>query len=77
MCVAKIQVGDTLHRAVDTAIQLLGARGYSKDTPLEWMYRYAPQNKPGCVDGASELHRCWWRAVCSSTRRASSRGPEP
>ena len=35
--------------------QLLGARGYSKDTPLEWMYRYARQAR--LVDGASEVHR--------------------
>ncbi len=52
---AKIQVADTLHQAVDTAIQLCGARGYSKDTPLEWMYRYARQAR--LVDGASEVHR--------------------
>lgn len=52
---AKIQVADTLHTAVDTAIQLCGARGYSKDTPLEWMYRYARQAR--LVDGASEVHR--------------------
>ena len=31
---AKNHVADTLHRAVDTALQLNGARGYSKDTPL-------------------------------------------
>jgi acyl-CoA dehydrogenase len=52
---AKIQVADALHRAVDTAIQLFGAHGYSKDTPLEWMYRYARQAR--LVDGASEVHR--------------------
>jgi acyl-CoA dehydrogenase len=52
---AKIQVADALHRAVDTGIQLLGAKGYSKDTPLEWMYRYARQAR--LVDGASEVHR--------------------
>jgi acyl-CoA dehydrogenase len=52
---AKIQVADTLHKAIDTAIQLCGARGYSKDTPLEWMYRYARQAR--LVDGASEVHR--------------------
>jgi len=27
----------------------------SKDTPLEWMYRYARQAR--LVDGASEVHR--------------------
>lgn len=52
---AKIQVADTLHRAVDTAIQLNGARGYSKDTVLEWIYRYARQAR--LVDGASEVHK--------------------
>jgi acyl-CoA dehydrogenase len=52
---AKIQVADALHKAVDTAIQLLGAKGYSKDTPLEWMYRYARQAR--LVDGASEVHK--------------------
>ena len=52
---AKIHVSETLHRVVDTAIQLCGARGYSKDTPLEWMYRYARQAR--IVDGASEVHK--------------------
>jgi len=51
---AKVVVADVLHKAVDTAIQLLGARGYSKDTRLEWMYRYARQAR--LVDGASEVH---------------------
>jgi len=52
---AKVQVADALHKAVDTAIQLCGARGYSRDTPLEWMYRYARQAR--LVDGASEVHK--------------------
>ena len=52
---AKIQVADALHKAIDTAIQLNGARGYSADTPLEWMYRYARQAR--LVDGASEVHK--------------------
>lgn len=52
---AKIQVADTLHAAADTAIQLNGARGYSKDTVLEWIYRYARQAR--LVDGASEVHK--------------------
>lgn len=52
---AKVAVSEALHKAIDTAIQLLGARGYSKDTPLEWMYRYARQAR--LVDGASEVHR--------------------
>ena len=52
---AKIAVADVLQKAVDTAIQLCGARGYSKDTPLEWIYRYARQAR--LVDGASEVHK--------------------
>ncbi|MBM3566235.1 MAG: acyl-CoA dehydrogenase [Alphaproteobacteria bacterium] len=52
---AKIAVADVLHKAVDTAIQLCGAKGYSKDTLLEWMYRYARQAR--LVDGASEVHK--------------------
>ena len=52
---AKIVVADALQRAADTAIQLNGARGYSQDTPLEWIYRYARQAR--LVDGASEVHR--------------------
>jgi acyl-CoA dehydrogenase len=52
---AKIAVADLLHKAIDTAIQLCGARGYSKDTVLQWMYRYARQAR--LVDGASEVHK--------------------
>lgn len=51
---AKVHVADTLQLAADTAIQLNGARGYSKDTVLEWIYRYARQAR--LVDGASEVH---------------------
>ncbi|WP_426756185.1 acyl-CoA dehydrogenase family protein [Myxococcus sp. Y35] len=53
--IAKIHVADTLHKAADTAIQLLGARGYSRDTIVEWIYRYARQAR--LVDGASEVHK--------------------
>lgn len=53
--IAKVKVADTLHHVVDTAIQLLGAKGYSKDTILEWMYRYQRQSR--LVDGASEVHK--------------------
>ncbi|MGH6675196.1 MAG: acyl-CoA dehydrogenase family protein [Xanthobacteraceae bacterium] len=51
---AKVHVADTLHNAADTAIQLNGARGYSKDTILEWIYRSARAAR--LVDGASEVH---------------------
>ena len=52
---AKIHVANCLHRAADTAIQLNGARGYSKDTILEWVYRYARAAR--LVDGADEVHK--------------------
>jgi acyl-CoA dehydrogenase len=52
---AKVAVADTLDKSVDIAIQLCGARGYSKDTILEWLYRYARSAR--LVDGASEVHR--------------------
>ncbi len=52
---AKIHVADTLHLAADTAIQLNGARGYSRDTVLQWIYRWARAAK--IVDGASEVHK--------------------
>ena len=51
---AKVVVADALHQAADTALQLCGARGYSKDTVIEWIYRYARQAR--LVDGASEVH---------------------
>jgi acyl-CoA dehydrogenase len=52
---AKVQVADALHQAADVAIQLNGARGYSKDTILEWIYRYGRSAR--LVDGASEVHK--------------------
>ncbi|WP_172293885.1 acyl-CoA dehydrogenase family protein [Pseudoruegeria sp. HB172150] len=52
---AKIHVANLLHAAADTAIQINGARGYSQDTPLEWIYRYARQAR--LVDGADEVHK--------------------
>ena len=52
---AKIEVADILNRAADMGVQLTGAKGYSKDTVLEWIYRYARCAK--LVDGASEVHQ--------------------
>ena len=55
VAMAKVAVADILHKAIDTAIQLCGAKGYSKDTLLEWMYRY--QRQARILDGASEVHK--------------------
>lgn len=52
---AKVHVANLLHDAADVAIQINGARGYSKDTVLEWIYRYARQAR--LVDGADEVHK--------------------
>jgi acyl-CoA dehydrogenase len=52
---AKVHVAEVLHRAADVAIQINGARGYSTDTVLEWVYRYARQAR--LVDGADAVHR--------------------
>ncbi|MEM7637035.1 MAG: acyl-CoA dehydrogenase, partial [Pseudomonadota bacterium] len=52
---AKIHVADTLHQAADTALQLMGAKGYSEDSVVEWIYRYARCAR--LVDGASEVHK--------------------
>ncbi len=52
---AKVHVANVLHKAADTAIQINGARGYSRDTPLEWIYRYARQAR--LVDGADDVHK--------------------
>ena len=52
---AKIHVANLLHKAADVGIQVNGARGYSKDTVLEWIYRYARQAR--LVDGADEVHQ--------------------
>src|SRR3546814_10652451 len=52
---AKVVVANTLQQSVDTAIQLCGARGYSKDKRLQWIYRYARQAR--LVDGESEVNK--------------------
>ena len=52
---AKVHVANTLHQAADVAIQLQGARGYSKDTIVEWIYRAARAAR--LVDGADEVHK--------------------
>ncbi|MFL1461013.1 acyl-CoA dehydrogenase family protein [Roseococcus sp. DSY-14] len=52
---AKVAAANALHGCADVALQLLGAKGYSKDTVVEWIYRYARQAR--LVDGADEVHR--------------------
>lgn len=65
---AKIHVANLLHKAADVAIQVNGARGYSKDTPLEWIYRYARQAR--LVDGADEVHKMVLHRLLAGEERA-------
>ncbi|HEY8488329.1 MAG TPA: acyl-CoA dehydrogenase family protein [Thermaerobacter sp.] len=46
---------NVLHRVVDRALQVHGALGYSKDTPLELFYREARAAR--IYDGPDEVHR--------------------
>jgi acyl-CoA dehydrogenase len=55
VAMAKMHVADVLNRAADVGVQLMGAKGYSKDTVVEWIYRYARAAR--LVDGASEVHK--------------------
>ncbi|MEP9377224.1 acyl-CoA dehydrogenase family protein [Aquabacter sp. CN5-332] len=70
---AKIQAANTLHQAADMAIQINGARGYSKDTVLEWIYRYARQAR--LVDGADEVHQMVLNRFLSEEETAFWRWP--
>jgi len=70
---AKVQVANVLHEAADRAIQINGARGYSKDTVLEWIYRYARQAR--LVDGADEVHRMVLNRVLEEEGREFWRWP--
>ncbi|WP_424975397.1 acyl-CoA dehydrogenase family protein [Dinoroseobacter sp. S124A] len=70
---AKVHVANLLHEAADTAIQINGARGYSKDTVLEWIYRYARQAR--LVDGADEVHRMVLNRVLTEEGRDFWRWP--
>jgi acyl-CoA dehydrogenase len=53
--IAKVYLAHMVHHVVDTAIQLHGALGYSRDTPLAaWYTRVRAQR---LVDGPDEVHR--------------------
>lgn len=51
----KFYVANALHRVVDRAVQVHGALGISKDTPLEAFYREARAAR--IYDGVDEVHR--------------------
>ncbi|MHB8438833.1 MAG: acyl-CoA dehydrogenase family protein [Acidimicrobiales bacterium] len=73
---AKHHVANTLWRVVDRAVQVHGALGYSKDSPLSEMLLQARWSR--FADGADEIHK--WRVAqtvietweeTGSTRRAT------
>ena len=53
--IAKVFLAHMVHKVVDTAIQLHGALGYSKDTPLAAWYTHIRSQR--LVDGPDEVHR--------------------
>ena len=53
--IAKVFLAHMVHKVVDTAIQLHGALGYSKDTPLAAWYTQIRAQR--LVDGPDEVHR--------------------
>ena len=53
--IAKVYLAHMVHNVVDTALQLHGALGYSKDTPLaDW---YTSIRSQRLVDGPDEVHK--------------------
>lgn len=52
---AKVVVAETVHRVLDRAIQICGAKGISRDLPLSGWYEEARAFR--IYDGASEVHR--------------------
>ncbi len=53
--IAKVFLAHMVHKVVDTAIQLHGALGYSRDTPLAAWYTGIRSQR--LVDGPDEVHR--------------------
>ena len=66
---AKIHVANLLHAAADVGIQINGARGYSKDNVLEWIYRYARQAR--LVDCADAVHKMVLNGLLQEGRAGS------
>ncbi|TGN17061.1 acyl-CoA dehydrogenase family protein [Leptospira idonii] len=52
---AKWKVSESLCKSIDTAIQICGGKGYSRDLPLELFYRDARAAR--IADGPSEVHK--------------------
>ena len=67
--IIKFFAARVLHDVIDRAIQVHGALGYSKDTPLEMFYRDARAAR--IYDGPDEVHR---QAVAQRVLKAVSSG---
>ncbi len=70
---AKHFVANALNRIIDRAIQVHGALGYSKDTPLAHMFQHARWAR--FADGADEVHqmRIAQRTIAAYTRDGHTR----
>ena len=64
----KVQATEMLSRVVDRAMQVHGAMGYSKELPIEYVYRNSRVLR--ILEGPSEIHR-GQVAKLSIKRRAS------
>lgn len=53
--IAKVFLAHMVHKVVDTSLQLHGALGYSRDTPLAAWYTHIRSQR--LVDGPDEVHR--------------------
>ena len=69
---AKVQVADTLHNAADVAIQLQGARGYSKDTIVNGST--APHARRDSLMVRPKCTRWCWRVSCARKAGTSGNG---
>ena len=55
LSMAKVFVSETAARVIDKAIQIFGAAGYSKDLPLERLYREV--RRVQIIEGPNDIHR--------------------
>ena len=71
---AKLYASEMAHRAVDAAVQVLGAAGYAKPHPVERLYR--DQRVLEIYEGSSEIQRLTLArslaAACASARPQST-----
>ena len=63
--IAKVFLANMVHKVVDTAIQLHGALGYSRDTPLAAWYTHIRSQR--LVDGPEEGKRQARLAPCGAS----------